>query len=456
MPASRTRRIAEACPQSPARRTGKLLDQTTSKPTGSGRPRGPANLLFCRFLDGHIKSGALEAVFADGSRAQFGAPGSNSLDIAIRLTDSGVARSILLDPALGAAEAFMDGRLVIERGDVMGLVDLFARNAPWEAGASYNRPSPLRKLGNRIAFHGEQLNNAVRSRANVAHHYDIGNALYRLMLDPEHMQYSCGYWPREGMTLGEAQEAKLAHIAAKLALEPGQRVLDIGCGWGGMAIFLAQRAGVHVTGITLSREQAALARERVTAAGVEDKVSIELIDYRDHADQGHKYDRIVSVGMFEHVGQQQFETFFRCTGKLLDTDGVMLVHTIGRMGGPGSTDAFTRKYIFPGGYIPALSETVAASEKSRLIATDVETWRLHYAHTLRAWYAKCEANRDRIVQMYDERFYRMWTFYLAGATAAFESGPMCNYQLQFARHRHALPFSRDYMAQAEKDLLAKG
>ena len=399
MPASRTRRIAEACPQSPARRTGKLLDQTTSKPTGSGRPRGPANLLFCRFLDGHIKSGALEAVFADGSRAQFGAPGSNSLDIAIRLTDSGVARSILLDPALGAAEAFMDGRLVIARGDGMGLVALFARNAPWEAGASYNRPSPLRKLGNRIAFHGEQLNNAVRSRANVAHHYDIGNALYRLMLDPEHMQYSCGYWPREGMTLGEAQEAKLAHIAAKLALEPGQRVLDIGCGWGGMAIFLAQRAGVHVTGITLSREQAALARERVTAAGVEDKVSIELIDYRDHADQGHKYDRIVSVGMFEHVGQQQFETFFRCTGKLLDTDGVMLVHTIGRMGGPGSTDAFTRKYIFPGGYIPALSETVAASEKSRLIATDVETWRLHYAHTLRAWYAKCEANRDRIVQM---------------------------------------------------------
>jgi len=396
LPASRTRRIAEACPQSPARRTGKLLDQTTSKPTGSGRPRGPANLLFCRFLDGHIKSGALEVVFADGSRAQFGAPGSNSLDIAIRLTDSGVARSILLDPALGAAEAFMDGRLVIERGDVMGLVDLFARNAPWEAGASYNRPSPLRRLGNRIAFHGEQLNNAVRSRANVAHHYDIGNALYRLMLDPEHMQYSCGYWPREGMTLGDAQEAKLAHIAAKLALEPGQRVLDIGCGWGGMAIFLAQRAGVHVTGITLSKEQAALARERVTAAGVEDKVSIELVDYRDHADQGHKYDRIVSVGMFEHV------------------------------------------------------------EKSRLIATDVETWRLHYAHTLRAWYAKCEANRDRIVQMYDERFYRMWTFYLAGATAAFESGTMCNYQLQFARHRHALPFSRDYMAQAEKDLLAKG
>ncbi len=430
-----------------------MLDQTTSKPTGGDRPHGPANLLFCHFLDGHIESGALEVKFSDGHRAQFGVPGSNSLDIAIRLTDSGVARSILLDPALGAAEAFMDGRLVIERGDVMGLVDLFARNAPWEAGASYNRPSPLRKLGNRIAFHGEQLNNAVRSRANVAHHYDIGNALYRLMLDPEHMQYSCGYWPHEGMSLGEAQEAKLAHIAAKLALEPGQRVLDIGCGWGGMAIFLAQRAGVHVTGITLSREQAALARERVAAAGVDDQVSIELVDYRDHAAQGHKYDRIVSVGMFEHVGQHQFETFFRCTGKLLDTDGVMLVHTIGRMGGPGSTDAFTRKYIFPGGYIPALSETVAASEKSRLIATDVETWRLHYAHTLRAWYANCETNRDAIMNMYDERFYRMWTFYLAGAAVAFESGAMCNYQIQYARHRHALPYTRDYMGEAEDRLL---
>lgn len=441
--------------QAPQRRIARLLDQTTSAPAASDRPRGPANLLFCRFLEDHIRSGALEVIFADGSSAQFGTPGSNSLDIAIRLTDTSVARSILLDPALGAAEAFMDGRLVIERGDVMGLVDLFARNAPWEVGATYNRPNPLKKLGNRIAFHGEQLNNAVRSRANVAHHYDIGNPLYRLMLDPEHMQYSCGYWPREDMTLGEAQEAKLAHIAAKLELEPGQRVLDVGCGWGGMAIFLAQRAGVHVKGITLSQEQAALARERVAAAGVEDKVSIELVDYRDHADEGHKYDRIVSVGMFEHVGQQQFETFFRCTGKLLDTDGVMLVHTIGRMGGPGSTDAFTRKYIFPGGYIPALSETVAASEKSRLIATDVENWRLHYARTLRAWYAKCEANRDQIVRMHDDRFYRMWTFYLAGAAAAFESGSMCNYQVQYARHRHALPYSRDYMVEAEKDLLAK-
>ncbi len=434
----------------------------TSQPdrNASSGSRGPASLLLSRYFANHITSGSLEVQFADGSRERFGQPAGHTPEIAIHLADPQVPREILLDPALGSAEAFMDGRLVIERGDIMQMIALFARNAPWEAGASYTRPSVLKKIANRVAFHGEQVNNAVRSRANVSHHYDIGNDLYRLMLDAEHMQYSCGYWPEDrggtGMSLAQAQEAKLAHIASKLALEPGQRVLDVGCGWGGMAMFLASRADVHVTGITLSEEQAALARERVAEAGLADKVSIELVDYRDHADDGAKYDRIVSVGMFEHVGQAQFDGFFRCTGKMLNVDGVMLIHTIGRMGSPGSTDAFTRKYIFPGGYIPALSETIAASEKARLIATDVETWRLHYAHTLRAWYANCEANRDAIVRMYDEHFYRMWTFYLAGATAAFESGAMCNYQIQYARHRHALPYARDYMGEAEANLLARG
>ncbi len=256
------------------------------------------------------------------------------------------------------------------------------------------------------------------------------------------------------MTLGEAQEAKLAHIAAKLALQPGQRVLDIGCGWGGMAIFLAQRAGVDVHGITLSEEQLALARERAVEAGVADKVSFELIDYRDLAARGDTFDRIVSVGMFEHVGTPQFETFFRACANLLHEDGVMLVHTIGRMGTPGTTDAFTDKYIFPGGYIPALSETVAASEKVRLIATDVETLRLHYNLTIQEWYRRCMANREAIIAMYDERFFRMWTFYLAGAATSFESGKMCNYQIQYARSRHALPLTRSYIEEAERSLLA--
>lgn len=217
-----------------------------------------------------------------------------------------------------------------------------------------------------------------------------------------------------------------------------------------MAITLAQLEKVEVLGITLSEEQLALARERAAAAGVADRVRFELIDYRDLAEREvGGFDRIVSVGMFEHVGAANFETFFRACANLMTAEGVMLLHTIGRFGKPGATDAFTRKYIFPGGYIPALSETVAASEKSRLIVTDVETLRLHYALTLRQWYARTLAHRDEIVAMMDERFYRMWTFYLAGATAAFESGGMGNYQIQFARSRHALPLTRDYMAEAE-------
>ena len=210
---------------------------------------------------------------------------------------------------------------------------------------------------------------------------------------------------------------------------------------------------MRVTGITLSEEQLGLARTRADEAGVSDRVKFELIDYRDLAARGQRFDRIVSVGMFEHVGRPQFATFFRCCANMLTDDGVMLLHTIGRIGTPGTTDAFTRKYIFPGGYIPALSETVAASEKYRLIASDVEMLRLHYARTLRAWYANCEANRERIEAMFDARFYRMWTFYLAGATAAFEHGGMCNYQIQFVRDRHAVPLTRGYMAEAEARLI---
>lgn len=346
----------------------------------------------------------------------------------------------------------MDGRLRIEEGDVMQLVELIRANAPWEAGARLRPASPARRLRNRIGFTVESINQARSSRRNVAHHYDIGNELYRMMLDAEHMQYSCAYWPRDDMTLGEAQEAKLAHIAAKLLLDDGQSVLDIGCGWGGMAIYLARHFDLRVKGITLSEEQIALARQRAEEAGVADRVEFELIDYRDLAARGDRFDRIVSVGMFEHVGRPQFETFFRASAGMLAGDGVMLLHTIGRMSGPGTTDAFIRKYIFPGGYIPALSETVAASEKVRLIAADIEMLRLHYARTLRAWYANCEAHRAEIEAMFDARFYRMWTFYLAGATAAFESGSMCNYQIQFTRNRHAVPLTRDYMGEAEADL----
>ncbi|MEO1489238.1 MAG: class I SAM-dependent methyltransferase [Pseudomonadota bacterium] len=412
-----------------------------------------SSTLLRAFLGRVIKKGRLAIVFADGSDASFGAQETGYPDVVVRFTDGAVARDILLDPRLGAAEAFMDGRLIIESGDVMDLVTLLRMNDQWESDSDILKPSLMSQITGAAGSALDAMNDAASARKNVAHHYDIGNDFYALMLDEEHWQYSCGYWPEGVSTLAEAQRAKLAHIAAKLAIKAGDTVLDIGCGWGGMAIFLAQNYDVSVTGITLSEEQAALARTRAEDVGVADRVTFKLVDYRDFAASGVQFDRIVSVGMFEHVGQPQFSAFFEACSKLLKPTGSMLLHTIGRMGKPGKTDAFTRKYIFPGGYIPALSETVAASEPFRLIATDVETLRLHYAKTLHAWYANCMEHREAIIAMYDERFFRMWTFYLAGAATVFEYGSMCNYQIQFSRSRHALPLTRGYIEAEEKRLL---
>jgi cyclopropane-fatty-acyl-phospholipid synthase len=412
-----------------------------------------SSTLFDRLMTRVIKRGTLKVTYPSDQSVTFGTPTAGYPDVAIRFTDDRVARDVVLDPRLGAGEAYMDGRIVMERGGVMELVELVQANNRWERRGKVLVPSLRRKVAGHVSFLARSFNRPGSARRNVAHHYDIGNDLYKLMLDTEHMQYSCAYWPHDGMTLEQAQEAKLAHIAAKLAIEPGQSVLDIGCGWGGMAIYLARHYDVSVHGITLSEEQIALAKERAEAAGVAGKVRFELVDYRELPGRGTAYDRIVSVGMFEHVGRPQFETFFRACANLLSDDGVMLLHTIGRMGKPGRTDTFTDKYVFPGGYIPALSETVAASQKMRLIATDVETLRLHYALTLREWYKRCLDHRDEIVAMFDERFFRMWTFYLSGSTAAFESGGMCNYQIQYARNRHALPLTRGYLEEEERRLL---
>ncbi|KHL25637.1 cyclopropane-fatty-acyl-phospholipid synthase [Croceibacterium mercuriale] len=413
-----------------------------------------AERLLARVLDRLVRQGTLALTFADGTTRTFGTPAAAFPDVAMRFADARVARDTLLDMRLGFAEAWIDGRVIIEQGDIMQVVTLLRHNTRWEERRDLAPPSPTRKLAVRLRHLAKSFNRPGSARRNVAHHYDIGNALYRLMLDETHMQYSCAYWPRPDMELAEAQTAKLAHIAAKLAITPGMRVLDIGCGWGGMAIYLAQHTGAQVLGITLSAEQLALAQERAAAAGVADRVRFELVDYRDLATRGERFDRIVSVGMFEHVGQPQFTTFFRACAALLAPDGAMLLHTIGRMGGPGRTDAFTARYIFPGGYIPALSETLAASESVRLIATDVEVWRRHYAPTLHAWYRKCLAHRAEIEALFDERFFRMWTFYLAGAATAFETGGMCNYQVQYVLDRDALPLTRDYMAEREQALLA--
>ncbi|MGQ2932968.1 MAG: class I SAM-dependent methyltransferase [Sphingopyxis sp.] len=402
------------------------------------------------FLSRVVRQGRLTVIAPDGAEERFGTPTPGFPELVLRFKTRAGMRRIILDPRLGAAESFMDGDMRIEGGDIMDLIGLIRMNTPWDRGVALKDKTWLGQRADWVKTRIGSINRQRRSRANVRHHYDIGNDLYRLFLDDD-MQYSCAYWPRPDMTLEEAQVAKKTHIAAKLALKPGQRVLDIGCGWGGMAITLAKLEQVEVHGITLSEEQFALARQRAEAAGVADRVKFELIDYRDLAARAAgKFDRIVSVGMFEHVGAPNFETFFRACANLMNADGVMLLHTIGRFGRPGATDAFTRKYIFPGGYIPALSETLAASEKSRLIATDVETLRLHYALTLRQWYKRTLAHEAEIVQMMGDRFFRMWTFYLAGATAAFESGGMGNYQIQFARSRHALPLTRDYMAEAER------
>lgn len=401
------------------------------------------------FLSRIIRQGRLTVVAPDGTRETFGQPAPGFPDVIIGFTNRKGMRRIILDPRIGAAEAFMDGEMELIDGDIMDLVSLIRMNTPWDRGARLQDKTWLGRRAEWVKTRLGSINRQRQSRANVKHHYDIGNDLYRLFLD-EDMQYSCAYWARPDMTLEEAQAAKKAHIAAKLALKPGQRILDIGCGWGGMAITLAKLEAVTVLGITLSEEQLSLARQRAEAAGVADRVTFELIDYRDLvAREAGRFDRIVSVGMFEHVGAPNFDTFFRACANLMTADGVMLLHTIGRFGRPGSTDAFTRKYIFPGGYIPALSETLAASEKSRLIVTDIETLRLHYALTLRQWYARTLAHEAEVAAMMGDRFFRMWCFYLAGATSAFESGGMGNYQIQFARSRHALPLTRDYMGEVE-------
>jgi len=403
------------------------------------------------FFERAFKRGTLSVTYADGTTKSFGTPDPDYPDVAIRFTTKGAPGQILRDPALGVAEAFMHGRVVIERGDIMQLLALASKNNRWEDATGALDPGFAAKAVVGVKRKLDQFNRARAARANVKHHYDIGNALYDLFLDTDR-QYSCAYFVDRDESLEQAQLDKKAHIAAKLALKPGMRVLDIGCGWGGMALYLHQTYGVEVLGITLSDEQIATAKQRALDAGVADHVKFELIDYRHLTGT---FDRIVSVGMFEHVGPPQYRTFFRKCRELLNDDGVMLLHTIGRAGGAGVTDEFTAKYIFPGGYIPALSEIAKGYEGLRYYMTDVEVLRLHYGYTLEHWYARAVANRDKIVAMYDEPFYNMWIFYLAGSCVSFLYGGMVNYQLQFARNRDALPITRDYMSDEERRIAGK-
>ena len=370
--------------------------------------------------------------------------GGGGRHLTVRFTDRKVAFDLLKNPRLGLGEAYMDGRLVIEDGTILDLLEMIVGSNRWEDWGEGRKAISKGKISLAKLF---KRNNLKRARRNVAHHYDLKDELYELFLD-EDKQYSCAYFTDPANSLERAQLDKKAHIAAKLALQPGQRVLDIGCGWGGMALFLHKVAGVDVLGVTLSEHQLKIARERASAAGVSDHVKFELIDYRL---LDETFDRIVSVGMFEHVGIKHYDEFFAKCRELLKPDGVMLLHTIGKLGEPSSSpDPFTDKWIFPGYYLPSLSDMTTASEKVRLIPSDVENLRLHYALTLRHWLERATKARAKIEKMYDARFFRMWEFYLAGGIVMFENGAACNYQVQYIRDRRALPITRDYMLETER------
>jgi cyclopropane-fatty-acyl-phospholipid synthase len=395
-------------------------------------------------LSRFVRVGTLDVTDADGIEHRFsGAPG---IHVGFKLHDKKLHTSLFLNPELKAGEAYMDGSMTMTIGTVRDLITLFFINA------ENMRSHPFQRVLHTVqrSFKSlHQRNDPDAAKAHVHHHYDLSNDLYRAFLDTD-MNYSCAYWAKDDDTLETAQQNKLRHIAAKLDLKPGQKVLDIGCGWGGMALFMAEHADVEVLGITLSEEQLALARSRARDRGLEHRVKFELIDYREF--QG-AFDRIVSIGMFEHVGVRYYDAYFAKMRDLLKPDGVALLHSIGRMGTPDTTSAWIRKYIFPGGYSPALSEVFPAIERSGLWCTDMEIWRLHYAKTLRVWEERFQANRPTISKMMDERFCRMWEFYLIGSELSFSHGDHLNFQIQMTKKVGSLPLTRDYMTLAERGML---
>ena len=384
----------------------------------------------------YFKVGSARFVLPGGKEVSVGEP--SSPEVVVRIRDLATALRIARRPSLALGEAYMDGGFEIALGDIYGFLDLFGRNRelrpPW-------RPGPFARV--KRVF--DQWNDRNAARANIHHHYDLSLDLYRLFLD-EDLQYSCAYFAHPDMSLEEAQAAKTEHLIAKLLIEEGASVLDIGCGWGGLGLSLAEH-GAQVTGVTLSDEQFATANERAHARGLSDRADFRLQDYRDVEGP---FDRIVSVGMFEHVGRPNYQTYFDTIANLLKDDGVAVVHSIGRKDGPNTTQPWIAKYIFPGGYIPALSEVLPHIERAGLWITDVEILRLHYADTLREWRKRFTAHRTEIAALYDERFCRMWEFYLASSEIAFRYVGHMVFQLQLTKRIDAAPITRDYIADVER------
>ncbi|MDG3041943.1 cyclopropane-fatty-acyl-phospholipid synthase [Roseicyclus marinus] len=392
-----------------------------------------------RMLRQFFVTGALDMIYPDGTCRRYG-PGQGPA-LRLTLTDPALPRRLVLSTELALGEAYMDGTLLIDGDDLDGFFTLVSTNAA-QSDASWRRWALRLRRAKRLI---DQYNPAHRARVNVAHHYDLSGDLYDLFLDADR-QYSCAYFTRPDMTLEQAQAAKKHHIAAKLCLSPGMEVFEIGCGWGGMALTLAQDYGVRVLGVTLSTEQHKIATERAARAGLSDRVSFELRDYRSVRGQ---FDRIVSIGMFEHVGVPHYREYFDTVRDRLRPDGVALVHTIGRIAPPGATSPWITKYIFPGGYVPALSEMSSAVEDVGLYPTDLEVWRLHYAQTLRHWHDRFLTNQDRARALYDDRFCRMWRYYLKASEHTFRHNRQAVFQMQIAHRPDAVPLTRDYLYPAK-------
>ncbi|WP_316205236.1 MULTISPECIES: cyclopropane-fatty-acyl-phospholipid synthase family protein [unclassified Bradyrhizobium] len=395
-------------------------------------------------LRGFIRRGSVEFTTADGVRFRCGDAAEAS--VAARFLTRQAQRRLITNPELALGEIYMDGSFVMERGSIADLLAIVM-----DQPDVLPRWAKLQWCLRYLTRHFGQFNFRGRSRTNVAHHYDLDGRLYSLFLDAD-KQYSCAYFETPDTTLDDAQLAKKRHLAAKLLLDKSDRVLDIGCGWGGLGLYLAETAGVDVTGVTLSTEQVQVANARAAEKSLSDRARFIMQDYRDVPGP---FDRIASVGMFEHVGVDFYETYFRRCAELLSDDGVMVLHSIGRSEGPDATNPWIAKYIFPGGYIPALSEVLPAIERAGLLVCDIEILRLHYAETLKAWRERFMARREEAVQLYDERFARMWEFYLAASEMAFRKQNMMNFQIQLTKRQDVVPLTRDYIPHEEARLRAR-
>jgi len=387
-----------------------------------------------------VRDGTLVITDHDGKVHEYG--NGDGEPMRVRFTDRRAARHIARDPRIGAGEAYMWGWLVVEPPhDIRDFVLFIMSRANRQQGGKLKQRGFVRRRLNKLSAWFDQMNSRSRASKNAVHHYGLTRQFYELFLD-EDRQYSMAYYRDPANSLERAQIDKKALIAAKLRLGPDMRVLDIGCGWGGLGLYMNRHFGCEVLGVSLAPDQVAFANERAAQAGVADKVKFQLIDYRDVEGP---FDRICSIGMLEHVGARRYEEYFAKTNSLLADDGIMLTHTIGRKGPPGTSDKFSRKYIFPGHYLPSLSQLHSALEKTRWEVSDVEILRYHYAYTLAEWYRRTTMHKDEIVALYDERLFRMWQFYLAGAEQSFRGASMVNFQIQSVKRRDAVPITRDYI-----------